>query len=407
MATVLAYTSPAIGHLFPMTPLLLELRDRGHTVHLRTLSSQVEQMRALGFHTEPIDPRIEEIQHDDYKAKNSVESLTLSSRVFTERGSFDSPDFRQAVDRVRPDVAIVDALTWGAAARAEALGGPWVSFEPTIPALDCRGTPPFGPGLAPMRGPLGAIRDAAVRRAVLGVVEKGVLGPVNSIRSQVGLAPVASADELFRTAPLLLVTTSKPFEYAATEWGPDVIMMGACAWEPPSEPPDWLEHIDRPIVLVTSSSEFQDDAILIRTALTALADEPVHVVATMPAGLTDDLEVPSNATVVEFVPHGPVLGRAAVAVTHGGMGATQKALSHGVPVCVVPFGRDQLEVARRVEVSDSGTRLPAKRLSPARLKAAVTSAMTKAPGARRVAGGYAASGGPATGADAVEGLLRG
>ena len=29
------------------------------------------------------------------------------------------------------------------------------------------------------------------------------------------------------------------------------------------------------------------------------------------------------------------------------MGATQKALAHGVPVCAVPFGRDQFEVARR------------------------------------------------------------
>ena len=34
----------------------------------------------------------------------------------------------------------------------------------------------------------------------------------------------------------------------------------------------------------------------------------------------------------------------------GGAGATQKALASGVPVCVVPFGCDQLEVARRVEV---------------------------------------------------------
>jgi UDP:flavonoid glycosyltransferase YjiC (YdhE family) len=47
------------------------------------------------------------------------------------------------------------------------------------------------------------------------------------------------------------------------------------------------------------------------------------------------------------------------------MGSTQKALAHGVPVCVVPFGRDQLEVARRVEVAEAGTRLSARRLGPA------------------------------------------
>ena len=167
-------------------------------------------------------------------------------------------------------------------------------------------------------------------------------------------------------------------------------------------PPDWLEAIQQPIALVTTSSVFQDDGILVRTALEALAGRPVHIVATMPAGLADDLQVPANATIGEFLPHRPVLDRAAVAITHGGMGATQKALAHGVPVCVVPFGRDQLEVARRVEVSDSGTRLPAKNLTPQRLRDAITKAMTKRAGAQRVAAGYAATGGPATGANAIE-----
>ncbi|MCV7070521.1 glycosyltransferase, partial [Mycobacterium rufum] len=50
-------------------------------------------------------------------------------------------------------------------------------------------------------------------------------------------------------------------------------------------------------------------------------------------------------------------------MTHGGMGITQKALARGIPVCAVPFGRDQFEVARRVQVARCGTRLPARRLS--------------------------------------------
>ncbi len=157
-----------------------------------------------------------------------------------------------------------------------------------------------------------------------------------------------------------------------------------------------------PLVLVTTSSEFQDDGVLVRTALEALADEPVRVVATMPAGVPAGLVVPSNARVERFVPHGPVLDRACVAVTHGGMGATQKALSRGVPVCAVPFGRDQLEVARRVEVSGAGTRLPAKRLNPPRLRDAVRTAMDCVDGARRVAQGYLATGGASAAADAVE-----
>ena len=51
MATILAYTSPALGHLFPFSALLLELAARGHKIHLRTLSTGVEMGRKLGFTT--------------------------------------------------------------------------------------------------------------------------------------------------------------------------------------------------------------------------------------------------------------------------------------------------------------------------------------------------------------------
>ena len=206
----------------------------------------------------------------------------------------------------------------------------------------------------------------------------------NNIRASAGAPPVASVDEFMRRAPLMLVASGKPFEYPQTNWGDAVQMIGPCMFEPAMDTvPDWLTAIDRPIVLVTTSSQKQADAKLVVTAMTALADEPVHVVATLPAGLPSDVTLAPNATVFEFVPHGPVLDRAVCAVTHGGMGATQKALARGVPVCVVPFGRDQFEVARRVEVARCGTRLPAKKLTAARLSANVRQAMTMTDGARR------------------------
>ena len=102
--------------------------------------------------------------------------------------------------------------------------------------------------------------------------------------------------------------------------------------------------------------------------------------------------------------HGPLLARAACVVCHGGMGATQKALAAGVPVCVVPFGRDQPEVARRVELAGAGTRLPSSRLRPDRLRAAVRKAMACKAGAERIAAAFSATG-PGTAADALDELL--
>ena len=102
-------------------------------------------------------------------------------------------------------------------------------------------------------------------------------------------------DEFLRRAPLVLVASGKPFEYPQTDWGDAVQMIGPCPLDPgPDTVPDWLASIDRPIVLVTTSSEKQGDAKLVQAAMAALNDEPVHVVATMPAGRPDNW--PSRAT---------------------------------------------------------------------------------------------------------------
>ena len=77
--------------------------------------------------------------------------------------------------------------------------------------------------------------------------------------------------------------------------------------------------------------------------------EPVAVVATTGRARSGGFEAPPNARVERFLPHDPIIARAACVVSHGGQGTTQKALAAGVPVCVVPFCRDQFEVARRVE----------------------------------------------------------
>jgi MGT family glycosyltransferase len=230
-----------------------------------------------------------------------------------------------------------------------------------------------------------------------------MLEPLNRICKRLGAKPLATSTDLMRRAPLVLVTSAQPFEYPHPDWDDRVQMIGPCEFEPPGTGvPDWIKAVDRPIVLVTTSSERQADDALPRAAMASMRDRPVHIVATFPCGIPDDLAIPENTTVQRFIPHSVVLDRAVCAVTHGGMGVTQKALARGVPVCVVPFGRDQFEVARRVEVARCGTRLPSKKLSASRLTTKIDEAMTMVDGARRVAAGYAAAGGVVRGADLVE-----
>ena len=402
MARILAYTTPARGHLYPLVPILDELHSRGHRVALRTLGSQVPAMRERGFDAGPISERIEAIAHDDWRAGNPRAALARGVQIFTQRAEHDAADLRQAIDHERPDVLLVDVNAWGALGVAEAWGGPWATFCPYPLPLRSRDAPPFGPGLPPAHGPLGRLRDRLLRPLVFGTLERTMTPPINHLRSQLGLTPLGGADDLFRQTPLLVYLTAEPFEYPRRDWPSNVVLVGPCDWDPPSDPPPWLQDLDQPIVLVTTSSEFQNDARLVDVALEALADDPVTVVATLPAGDPAARRAPANAYVERFIPHRPVLERAACAITHAGMGATQKALAHGVPVCAVPFGRDQLEVARRVEVAGAGTRLPAKRLRPDRLRAKVHEAIQMRDGARRIQQAFAEAGGPPVAADAIE-----
>lgn len=89
MARILAYTSPARGHLFPLTPILDELHRRSHQFALRTLASQVPLMQARGFAAAPINERIEALEHDDWRARNPHAALERNLRVGTARAAYE------------------------------------------------------------------------------------------------------------------------------------------------------------------------------------------------------------------------------------------------------------------------------------------------------------------------------
>jgi UDP:flavonoid glycosyltransferase YjiC (YdhE family) len=400
---VLAYTSPARGHLNPMMGPLLELRRRGAEVHVRTLAPAIEAVRAAGLEAEPLAPEIEALAHRDHLARNQIQSGAVSFATFKARAPREVPDFEAALDAVRPDLALVDCTTFGAKAVAERHGLPWAESQPFLLQETAPGVPPFGLGLRPMRPPLGPLRDGASGLLANWFDSRSRLPPVNAGRAAAGLAPLRNVAESRHRAPLMLYFTAVPFDYPRS-LPASVRLVGPGLWDPPGATALELPAGERPLVLVACSSEFQDDGAIAAAALTGLRDRRRLVVTTAgvdPGGLGD----PGDALVDRFLPHAEILPHADVVVCHGGMGVTQKALSFGVPVCVVPWGRDQLDVAAHVVEAEAGTRVSRRRLSPSRLAAAVEAARACRPGAARVRAGYEATGGAPAAADALEALV--
>lgn len=403
MSKILAYTSPARGHLFPILPTLLELQRGGHEVHVCTLASELDRVRAVGLSARPIAQAIEARELDDWKGTNPKAAIDRTLSTFMDRAAHEVPDLSSAIAAVRPDVLFVDVNAWGAIAAAEVSKLPFAVFAPYFLDLDLPGRPPFGMGLAPARSAFSALRDRVVR-SLGAMMLRPHLKKLNALRQGLGLSPIDRLGSLALQADRVVYLTAEPFEYTHGHWPSKVSFVGPGLWEPPAKEPSALTPASRPLVLVTCSSEQQNDSRLIRTALEALASEDVDVIATTAAIDPAEFTAPPNAKVLRYAPHGPILRQAAAVVCHGGMGITQKALAAGVPVCVVPFGRDQLDVARHVEMAEAGVRLPVGDLTIERMRAAVKQTITKRPGAQKIASAFAAIDGPKKSAAVLESL---
>jgi MGT family glycosyltransferase len=386
MTRFLAYTSPARGHLYPITPTLLELAARSHDVHVRTLASEVSALADSGLHAAAIDATIEGIELADWQSADPAEGIGRIFAAFARRADYEIADLRRAIAEVQPDCLLVDITTIGAAAVAEASGLPWARWIPFL------GHASFDP--AP---------SSRIDFLPYSLLPSG-LKVINDARDAVGLSELTSPDEGWRAA-VELYLTAEPFELPGLSYPESFRSVGPGAWEPSSAPTPWLDELEGPLVLVTASSEKQGDAGLIRTAIEALGGSDLAVAVSTAAHDPVHFTAPSNVRIERWLPHLSVMRRTAAVVCHGGMGITQKALSVGVPVCVVPFGRDQFEVAKLVRLSGCGTVVMPDQLNPDTLASAVREAMTMGDGADRVAEGFRRAGGSVAGADAVEGLV--
>jgi len=156
--------------------------------------------------------------------------------------------------------------------------------------------------------------------------------------------------ELLEAADLVLHATDQVFDYGFTALPSRHHYVGPLGiWEPPQKRSPFLDEPGGPWILVSISSQRQDDVQLADAAVRALGDQPVRVLVTLgpehdPSELAGH---PPNARIEKTVSHSAVLERAALLVGHAGHGTVMKALWHGKPMVLIPWGRDQPGVAAR------------------------------------------------------------
>lgn len=289
----------------------------------------------------------------DFEVKSP---LAQFKRIATEL--FFGPAERYARDVVDeteafgPDALAVDYLLFGAMTGAEKTGLPTAMLFHTIWTVSRDGVPPIGLGLRPARNALTRTRDRLLRAIVKRTFDFGT--PIlNQARASLGLPPLGHALEQMDKATVELVMTNRTFDFHLAELPPHVRYVGAEVDDPAWAAADWKRPDDtRPLVLVSLGSTFQGQAPTLRRIIAALGALPVRAIVTLGEQYAPgDFTPPENVEIVAKAPHQAILPHCAAAIVHGGHGSVMKALSHGVPLLCIPFGRDQADVAARAEAA--------------------------------------------------------
>jgi UDP:flavonoid glycosyltransferase YjiC (YdhE family) len=342
---VAAFGDP--GHAFPAIALARELGRRGHEVLVETWERWREPVEGEGL------------------AFTGAQEYT----VYPPPGP-DTPDGQTAAAAARalarlmegfePDLVVSDILTLAPTLAAEVAGVPHVTLIPHVYPVQQPGMPMYSLGLRPPRTAIGRLGWRATGPLLAMGLRRG-RDELNETRARLGLGPIerfhGGISEL-----LAIVGTFPQLEYPR-EWPTLVHVTGPLFFELAGEEVA-LPKGDGPLVLVAPSTSQDPECELLRVALAGLADEPVRVLATTNRHRPErPIDVPSNATVVDWMLYSQAMPAADVVICHGGHGTVARSLAAGTPLLVCPSVGDMGENAARVAWSGAGLSVPRRLMS--------------------------------------------
>lgn len=427
MARFLHTVWPFAGHIHPNIAIAHALRRRGHEVAFYTGESARPTVEGEGFTCFPLRHVDEKVVVDLVTSPQGIISrprnpfrLKAMWRAWVlETVPGQLADLVDIFATWQPDVIVCDPSMWAPfLILHEAQGIPVAVFSLVAACiLSGRDGPVLGFPLPRPRNRFDHWRRSAVRR-VIDLFVADVRRDANALRRGYGLPRLrVSVTDHAGQMSLYLVPSSPEFDYQRDDLPPSVQYVGPCLWHKPSSqpPPDWLRDLpeDRPVVYVTEGTIHLQPRIL-KAAAQGLAGLPIEVIMTTGRHRDPDRldlgprPLARNIRVEQWVPLTDLLPRLDAVVTTGGPSTVLAALSHGLPLVIVPFDWDHPETAWRVADAGAGIRLSPRECTASNLRRALERVLydpTFRQKARRVAASFARLGGPARAAELLENLI--
>jgi MGT family glycosyltransferase len=345
------------GHLGPTLTAAGQLRRRGHGVRFIARADARADVEAAGyqFATWQREPEFTPVAPGGTPLQQAYDQLLFGPAAAR------AADTKDEIGRAPTDAVLTDVGLVGSAIGAEAAGIPCALLSPTISVRPLPGVPALQSGLGPPRDAEARAKVAAANEQFAATMNAW-LPMLNAARQNFGLAPFGHVLELFDRPARHLLAISAAFDYPADELPPNLRYIGPLLedydWAKPWQSP-WAPQSKRPRVLVSFSTTDQNQAETLQRTVNALTLARMDGVATVgPALDPAKLQAPANVALLPSAPHDAVMREVSVVVTHGGHGTVSRALRRGLPLLVMPMGRDQDDIAARVAFHGAGLVLP-------------------------------------------------
>jgi MGT family glycosyltransferase len=269
-------------------------------------------------------------------------------------------DVRDEIGRTPTDAVLSLDILFGAVIGAEAAGVPVAMLSPHVSIRPLAGVPPAVCGLTQPKTPEERAEVAAETERWANFLN-AFLPVLNRACDQLGVVRLSHVFDVFDRSDRVLLAISRAFDFQAESLPDNVRYVGPLldqpSWSKPWRAP-WSRS-DRPRALIACSTGAQGQSHLVQRTINAMGALEIDAVATAGPNLNiADLSAPENVCLLHSAPHDTVMTQVSLVITQGGHGTVNRALINGLPLLVLPNGRDQDANAARVEAKGAGLRLP-------------------------------------------------